>query len=194
MAGGNRGRSGMAGAVGRMLGIAAMMALPACTTGKPGTLTVHYDVHGDDNASFEQSVHAGGPRSGRAFGLVEITFHPQYKLTPGAKGCSISEAKVELGLRITLPRWKKGRPVPKSLQRRWAGFERAVRNHEMAHVRIARDYARRMQRHIAAMSSDRGCTDLAGKVRKRIEADKAEHLRAHDRFDAKTQKRINKLL
>ena len=171
-----------------------LVFLTACTTGKPGTVHRPYSVYADTVLGFARSVHANAPRGGRAFGLVEITFHPDYKLVPGERGCSADVKDVGLELVIVLPKWRDGKPVPGSVKRHWDRFGRTVHAHEMTHIRIARDYAARMRKSIAAMRSSKSCSDLAGRIRTRIAEIKARHLRAHAAFDASEKKRLKTLL
>jgi len=173
---------------------ALTLALAGCTTGKPGTTNRSYSVYAETKAGFTRSVRANAPRSGRAFGLVEITFHPDYSLATDDKGCRASVGSVGLELVILLPKWRDGKPVPGSLKRQWTRFEQTVRNHEMAHIRIARAYAARMRKSIAALRSSTGCNQLAGLIKKRIGQIKAQHLRAHERFDLRERKRLKRLL
>lgn len=171
-----------------------ILTLMGCSTGKPGTVYRHYSVFADTSKGFAQSVRARAPRSGRAFGLVEITFHPDYTLVAGGKGCRANVKNVGLELVITLPKWRDGKSVPGAVKRQWLRFERTVRSHEMAHVRIARAYAQRMRKTIANMKSSTGCGDLKGDIKKRIIRIKADHLRAQAHFDMKEKRRLKGLL
>ena len=64
----------------------------------------------------------------------------------------------------------------------------------MTHVRIARDYAARMRKTIAALRSNAGCSELRALIRTRIARIKTQHLRAHARFDARERKGLGRLL
>ncbi|WP_179759033.1 DUF922 domain-containing protein [Hoeflea halophila] len=175
-----------------MIWIAA--ALSACTTGKPGTTYRHYMVYAETTQGFARSVRANAPRGGRAFGLVEITFHPDYTLKPDGKACAATVKSVGLELVIVLPKWREGKPVPAQVKRTWARFDRTITAHENAHVRIARAYAARMKKSISGMRSASGCGDLKRRIKDRISKLKTQHLRAHDRFDARERKRLKALL
>lgn len=169
------------------------MLLTGCTSGKPGTTNRSYSIHAETRAGFAQSVRSRAPRGGRAFGLVEITFHPDYRLVGGESGCRADVRAVELELVITLPKWRDGKPVPGSIGPHWRRFERTVHQHEMTHVRIARDYAARMRGAIAALRSP-GCRELADRIGTRIKAIKIQHLRAQQQFDRREQRRLKFLL
>lgn len=173
--------------------LACMLVLAGCTSGKPGTTNRTYTIHAETRSGFAQSVRSRAPRGGRAFGLVEITFHPDYKLVAGKSGCRADVESVELELVITLPKWRHGKPVPGSIGPHWNRFERTVRQHEMTHVRIARDYAARMRAAIAALRAA-SCKELADRIRTRIQSIKIQHLRAQQAFDRREQKRLKVLL
>lgn len=174
--------------------LALALTLAGCTTGKPGTTKRSYFVYAETKAGFARSVRTNAPRGGRAYGLVEITFHPDYSLAKDDKGCRATVGSVGLELVISLPKWRDGKPVPGTLKRQWGRFEQTVRRHEMAHVRIARTYAARMHKSIAALRSTTGCNQLAGLIKKRISQIKAQHLRAHERFDSSEKMRLKRLL
>ena len=173
--------------------LACLLLLTGCTSGKPGTTNRSYSIHAETRSAFAQSVRSRAPRGGRAFGLVEITFHPDYRLVSGENGCRADVKTVELELVITLPKWRDGKPVPGSIGSHWKRFERTVRQHEMTHVRIARDYAARMRGAIAALPSDT-CTELSNRIRTRIQSIKVQHLRAQHLFDRREQRRLKFLL
>ncbi len=173
--------------------LACLLLLNGCTSGKPGTTNRSYSIHAETRSAFAQSVRSRAPRGGRAFGLVEITFHPDYKLVAGSSGCRAEVQGVELELVITLPKWRDGKPVPGSIGPHWKRFERTVRQHEMTHVRIARDYAARMRGAIAALRSA-SCTELTARIKTRIKSIKIQHLRAQELFDRREQKRLKFLL
>ncbi|MCC0033880.1 MAG: DUF922 domain-containing protein [Rhodobiaceae bacterium] len=175
------------------LALACLLLLTGCTSGKPGTTNRSYSIHVETRAGFAQSVRSRAPRGGRAFGLVEITFHPDYRLVGGDSGCRADVRAVELELVITLPKWRDGKPVPGPIGPHWKRFERTVRQHEMTHVRIARDYAARMRGAIAALHSA-SCKELAERIRTRIKSIKIQHLRAQQLFDRREQRRLKFLL
>jgi len=179
----------------RLLALLCLLLLLAgCTTGKPGTTNRTYSLYAETRAGFTRSVRANAPRGGRAFGLVEITFHPDYKLVPGDKGCRAKVKDVGLELVIVLPKWRDGKPVSGSIKHRWDRFDRTIRAHEMTHVRIAKNYASRMRKSIAALHASTSCNDLARRIKQRIIQIKAQHLRAQKRFDARENRRLKSLL
>ncbi|MDF1607214.1 DUF922 domain-containing protein [Hoeflea sp. YIM 152468] len=171
-----------------------VVALSGCTTGKPGTTHRPYSVYADTTVGFARSVRSNAPRGGRAYGLVEITFHPDYKLVPGERGCSTQVKDVGLELVVILPQWRDGKPVPGPVKPRWRRFYQTVNAHEDSHIRIARDYALRMRQALARMRSKTSCSDLQGQINKRVVQIKAQHLRAHGRFDARDMKRLKSLI
>lgn len=168
--------------------------LGGCTAGQPGTTYRNYFVHGEDARAFTRSVRSNAPRGGRAFGLVEITFHPDFTLKPTKRGCRAEVRAVELELVITLPKWRAGKPVPAGVKRRWTRFRGTITRHEERHVAIARAYAARMAKSITSSRSSENCRDLARKIKTRIARIKVDHLKAHARFDRRERRRLKSLL
>lgn len=172
----------------RLLSFSCLLLLiEGCATGKPGTTYRNYSVYAETRTGFTRSVRATAPRGGRALSLVEITFHPDYKLAAKDNGCRATVKGVGLELVIVLPKWRDGKAVSGKVRRRWIRFERTVRNHEMAHVQIANTYAAKMRRAISALSFATGCTDPAGRIRTRIDQIKSRQLQAQKRFDARKE-------
>ncbi|WP_339757596.1 DUF922 domain-containing protein [uncultured Hoeflea sp.] len=172
--------------------LAVIMA--GCTTGKPGRTDRYYSVYGETISGFAVSVRARAPRSGRAYGLVEITFHPDYTLEAEDKECRVKVRDVGLELVVTLPKWRDAKAVSGPVRHHWRRFERTIRQHEMTHIRIAETYAVKMHKAIAAQRAGRSCNDLARRIKRRINQIKIQHLRAHRRFDLREQKRLKRLL
>lgn len=192
------------GAMGKGLGIEAgirlrlslcltLLLAASCTTGKPGTSFRSYKVAGENHETFVRSVHAAAPRSGRAYGLTEITFHPSYTVAETRGGCAVTKADVGMEIVVILPEWRKGAPPP-AVRARWSRFERTIRGHEMTHVAIAKAYGQRLERMLATMRSTDGCADLRRRISAEIARTKRAHLAAHAAYDVRDRRRINALL
>ena len=173
--------------------VVTALFVSACTTGKPGTSFRSYKVAGESHATFVRSVHAAAPRSGRAYGLTEITFHPVYTVAETKGGCAVTKADVGMEIVVILPEWRKGAPPP-AVRARWSRFERTIRAHEMTHVAIAKAYGQRLERSLAAMRSAEGCGDLRRRISAEITRTKRAHLAAHASYDVRDRRRINALL
>lgn len=172
---------------------AVTLLVSACTSGKPGTSFRSYKVAGESHATLVRSVHAAAPRSGRAYGLTEITFHPVYTVTETRGGCAVTKADVGMEIVVILPEWRDGAPPP-AVRARWSRFERTIRAHEMTHVAIAKAYGQRLERSLAGLRSTDGCGDLRRRIAAEIARTKRAHLAAHAAYDQRDRRRINALL
>ncbi len=172
----------------------ALLFVSACTVAKPGTRFKYYSVYAENSAELTRSVARSAPRSGRAYGLTEITFVPSYDLIEKAGKCRVDNARVELALEITLPEWRKGEALPRSVRGRFKRFERYIRQHEMHHVAIAKSEAREATRRIASMSSAKGCAALRTQIKADIGKMKRRHLARHKAYDLRDARRLRKLL
>ncbi|MBC8025289.1 MAG: DUF922 domain-containing protein [Steroidobacteraceae bacterium] len=65
----------------------------------------------------------------------DIQWRYDYDRTP--KGCTITNIRVTLALRVTLPRWTPGPSAPQALVETWTRFIGALRLHEMGHVDLS---------------------------------------------------------
>ncbi len=168
--------------------------LSSCTTGRPGTQYHYYSVYSDDEVGLTRSVRRSAPKAGRAYGLTAITFLPSYKLAESNGRCRAKDVHVELALVITLPRWRAGKPVSARVTRRFGRFERYVKQHEMHHVGIAKNYARQAERKISSMTSSNGCNDLRGAITTYMTRMKRQHLQRHKVYDMREVRRLKTLL
>ena len=172
----------------------ALFFLSACTVAKPGTEFRYYPVFANSPADLARSIHSYAPRSGRAYGLTEITFVPAFELSGEGHQCRAKNVSVDLALEITLPKWRDGKGLSKSVRSRFHRFERYVRAHELHHAGIAKAYARKAESKIAVMRSTKGCGDLRRRIALYLMQMKLQHLASHKAYDVREKDRLKRLL
>lgn len=99
-----------------------------------------------------------------------------------------------LSIHLKLPEWKGPNDAPRAAVRLGRHFERAIRSHELQHVKIAERYARAMSAELRRLKPEKDCWALRGKANDLIRKVKAQHLASQKAFDRRTFKQIKRLL
>lgn len=181
-----------------VLGLAmAALAVPLLSGWKvTGTKIryAYYPVSGRDHAEIVRSVRRFAPRAGRAYGIGFIDFFPVYSVASEEGGCRIKTAETGLSIQLRLPEWKGPKDAPRTAHRIGQRFEKAIRLHELQHVKIAERYAREMSRTLLKLKPEKDCWALRRKATASIGKIKRQHLASQKAFDRRTFKQIKRLL
>jgi predicted secreted Zn-dependent protease len=95
---------------------------------------------------------------------------------------------------LKLPQWKGPKDAPRSATRLGQHFERAIRSHELQHVKIAERYARTISRELLKLKPEENCWALRRKAADLIKRIKRQHIDSQKAFDRRTFKQIKRLL
>ncbi|MAY60978.1 MAG: hypothetical protein CML29_02100 [Rhizobiales bacterium] len=154
----------------------------------------HYDVGGADIEGLKNSIRRGGPLGGRAFGLTNVVIEPAFAYASDGVNCKTAKVRVNLDINMTLPQWREAIPVPASMSGQWETLEDTVREHEMTHVKIAEEFADRIEYVIRHASSENGCEALNAALTKKIKGLQMAHRFAQQAFDIEERSRLRSLL
>jgi predicted secreted Zn-dependent protease len=166
-----------------------------CGWGATGTRidTSYYPVSGRSHQELVGSVRRYGP-GGFAYGLGVIDFHPRFDTRFESGKCRIAAADTGLTVALRLPEWRGPADAPGGVTRAAQRFARAIRQHELQHVEIARRYQRLMTAELKRLKPDRNCWSLASAARELIARLKRQHLAAQRAFDRRSHKQIRRQL
>ena len=107
----------------------------------------NYVVAGDNAQEMGRSMRSNGPVSGgRRFSAVN-SWRLSYQYRFGrsrANRCELSDVRITLNVRVTMPEWERPTTAPAELVTDWEDYERALRLHEEGH----RDWAIRGAREL----------------------------------------------
>ncbi|MBO6903105.1 MAG: DUF922 domain-containing protein [Rhizobiaceae bacterium] len=177
--------------------LVALMVVPLLSGWKvTGTKVRHayYPVSGRNHTEIVRSVRRFAPLSGRAYGLGIIDFYPDYDMRSKDGACRITRADTGLSITLKLPEWKGPKDAPRSAARLGRHFERAIKQHELQHVKIAERYARQMSRDLKRLKPEKNCWTMRRKAYDLIRTLKKQHINAQRAFDRRTLKQIRRLL
>jgi predicted secreted Zn-dependent protease len=177
----------------------ALVMAVSCLAWGPASAEVtqvinHYDVGGSDIDGLKNSIRLGGPMDGRAFGLTNAVIEPRFAYVSDGVTCRTARVSVNLDITMILPQWREAMPIPASMSGQWETLEDTVREHEMTHVKIAQEFAARIEHVISTASSTDGCEDLSASLIKRVRGLQAAHRFAQKAFDMDERSRLRSLL
>ncbi|HLT48502.1 MAG TPA: DUF922 domain-containing protein [Rubricoccaceae bacterium] len=114
---------------------------------------VYYDVQGRSEQDLLQAMLRQGPswEGHRYFGLTQSEVRYTYWKQESVTGCVLSNIAVYLKITVTLPRWQPTPGTPYAMERNWRQFERALRNHEDGHRRLAEEEAEMIRRMLTGL-------------------------------------------
>lgn len=156
---------------------AAMVALPNVRAKVSGATVRYFDVTGDTSIELAESVGRGGAK---ACGTIDYEWYrgdarpsacaitrvsdtrQSIRISTSASGaCRIRDADISASYTIYIPRWTDPSRVPKRLLDWWRRIIDFIADHEAGHVRIGRDYIRRLNSRLVG----KPCGDLTSIVR-----------------------------
>ncbi len=153
----------------------------------------YYAVSGTTAAALHRnmSVPTGFFSSERAY--ADITMKPKFvgTFTQG-KICRIKGFGIKGQFTIRLPKLKSGVKLSRSLDRKFRGFARYVRKHELTHRSIWLGCLKKAQNRISRLRG-KSCTRLDQKAADIITAEWKKCGVRNVRFDASEQKRLRRL-
>ncbi len=144
-------------------GLLALTALPAVAEFDENLVFKYYDSTHRPGMTLLAAINAATPirQDGAVFhGYTAWRANWHYRWWKEADGrCRITGNRTRLAAEITLPRLTTAAPA---IRQRFDSYLAALKNHEMEHVRIARDYAQRIDRGILGLPAMRTCQQLEG--------------------------------
>jgi len=102
------------------------------------------------------------------------------------KGCVITNIRVTLALRVTLPRWTPGKSAPQALIETWTRYIGALRLHEMGHVDLSIAAADDVRRVLEANRRVPDCPTAEATLNAAAMKLLADLRRRHARYDRET--------
>ncbi|MEM8750817.1 MAG: DUF922 domain-containing protein [Pseudomonadota bacterium] len=150
--------------------------------------TKYYTVSGRTAAELAISMSGKGPYSRqhrrRAWATAARSLTYQIYRKRDAKGCRITEAKVDLDITYTIPKLKKGQRISKSQHRKWRRMQALLVRHENKHGEYYKQFARKTQRELMRLPRAKSCRALDKQANKLVARLSEEDSDRNDRFDA----------
>ena len=156
-------------------------SLAGCATS--GMSTVYYNVPGTTVEQITEQISSRGPQNGHAIGTAETRMTPKI-ITINKNGqCQIASAEVQLGMRITLPRWTELHKADARTKTAFEELGKHVRWHEQQHVDISNRYVVLIEERLMRIPPQKNCRKALDKAREVFKQGFKEHNEAQLAFD-----------
>jgi len=131
---------------------------------------------------------------GKALASTDLRMLPsiKYKLANG--GCEVSNARINVKARVTLPRHANVNTLKVELAQAWSSLEEYARVHEAVHLAIADRYAIAMENAINALPPAKNCVSMREDVQVVFSDLFEKHHADQLQFDADEKERIRGLV
>ena len=173
-----------------VLPVQAQSAYPGGSTGivRKDVRVQYYDIQGRSADDLLQAMLRQGPdwQGQRYFGLTNTEVRYSYERVPTTTGCDLSRIEVQLGITVTLPRWRPMPGTPYALERAWHQFERNLRGHEAGHQQLAEEEGEMIRRILAAVRTP-SCETMDAEARRRVDEVRATYNDLHHGYDTRTE-------
>ncbi len=116
----------------------------------------------------------------------------KYELVNG--GCRVSNARINVKARVTLPRHSKVKTLKTELAQAWNSLEEYARVHEAVHLAIADRYAVNMENAISKLPSKTDCLEMRQAVQVVFSDLFEKHHKEQLQFDTDEKTRIRGLV
>jgi len=177
----------------------ALGLLSACTAFGERTLVSvgYYTVSGDTFSELNQEIKLHGPNVlgvGDALASTDLRMIPDIRYARTLNGCEITNARIRVNARVTLPRHSNERNLKADLANAWTNLSEYARIHEAVHLVIADRYALKIEDAVNALSSRENCETLRADVETEFSRLFKEHHKEQLAFDASEKKRIRAII
>lgn len=145
-----------------------MASLPSLSVKVSGVTIKYFPIEGDTVHELDVSLANGGVR---ACGVINYEWHEGdnrpaacsvtgfsdvdaaiEQRTNAAGKCTITESNIKARFTIHFPRWNAPKRVPRRLLAWWRDVVVFIRDHEATHIRISRDYVKKLNTRLTGAS------------------------------------------
>lgn len=123
---------------------------------------------------------------------MEFTSRIVYAKLPG--DCRISQATVAIKATVTLPRWRRKASADVGSRLFWDALSTDIVRHEEAHLVIARNFARQLERGLVDLRGEANCTEMATTAQALQDRILSRHDAEQQRFDRIEAKSLDRRL
>jgi len=173
------------------LGLLAVCLIACAAAGPAAAASLsksysYFTIGGRTLAEIQNELDRKGPRlhgtGGRHPGATRMEFKTHVGYRDHRGRCEIARVRVALIAKLILPRWVQ-RGADSEVRLVWETLAADIRRHEEAHVAIARDHARALERQLAAIRPQRDCAAARRLVQETTDRQLARHDAQQARFD-----------
>lgn len=182
-----------------MFGLICLAVLfAACTAvGERTIVSVgYYTVSGETFGELDKEIKLHGPNVtgvGKALASTDLRMVPDIRYSRENGKCRVSNARINVKARVTLPRHRNERTLKRDLAKAWNNLEEYARVHEAVHLAIADRYALMMEQAINELKPRKTCPEMREKVQAVFAKLFKQHHDEQLQFDADEKQRISQL-
>lgn len=149
----------------KYLSLIGAVTLAACTSiGERTQVSVgYYTVTGETFSEVDKQIKIHGPEVtgvGKALASTDLRMLPSIKYEIFSGGCKITNARINVKARVTLPRHSNVDKLKAELAQAWNSLEEYARVHEAVHLAIADRYAISMEEAINRLAPAENCVQM----------------------------------
>lgn len=179
--------------------IGSAIFLAACTSVGERTLVsvAYYTVNGETFSEVDKQIKIHGPEVtgvGKALASTDLQMLPSIKYELADGGCKVSNARINVKARVTLPRHANVNTLKAELAKAWNSLEEYARVHEAVHLAIADRYAIAMEKAINSLPPAQDCVSMREDVQVVFSDLFEKHHADQLQFDADEKERIRGLV
>lgn len=173
------------------------LALVGCQSTQQSQVSIdYYRISGNSTADLDAEIKRKGPKingGSHAVAVARIKMLPRITFEKIAGGCRVENAKVAVDARVTLPQWTGRDSADPKLAKAWDNIDRYTRLHEATHVKIAFNYAKRIEEEVIAQPVMESCSRVRATTKAIVDRNLKEHDAAQLKYDADEQERFSML-
>lgn len=169
-------------------------ALGPALAGEVRERTTFFMVHGKNFDELNQQLGMKGPDLGRGerhVGATDVAFKWDATYANVAGGCRVKQARVDLDLRMMLPRWSAPSASSRETRTLWKTLRDDIAAHEAQHSQIAKAWLKRIEAKVRALPVESDCAKMETRTNSEIRAMIKLHDAEQLAFDAAEAKRID---
>ena len=180
-----------------ILGVTLLIA--ACTAvGERTTVSVgYYTVSGETFDDLDRDIRLHGPNVtgvGKALASTDLRMLPDIRYQVKSGECAVTNARINVKARVTLPRHRNERVLKRELAKAWNNLEEYARIHEAVHLAIADRYALLIEDAVMALKPHNDCNTMRVAVQQTFDRLFEEHHAEQLQFDLDEKIRIRRLI
>lgn len=177
-----------------LLALTACAVLSACQSTQQSNVSVdYYRISGNSTAALDSEIKRKGPRINggqHAVAVARIRMIPNIAFDNQGDTCGVSESKVAVNARVTLPQWIGRKTASAKLGEAWDNIDRYTRLHEAMHVNIAFKFAGDIEEELENMKPASSCKIMRARANRLVDRRLKEHDQAQRDFDANEQRQF----
>lgn len=151
---------------------------------------VYYPVEGATAAQLVSQIQQRGPlwRDGNRYEAMHTwKMHRTFGVSEQGDRCVLSQPKIIVETRITLPQWQPPRTASVNLVSSWNKYTTALKTHEDGHQAISLAAGREVERILSSFPSYPTCAELRLAAKAAVSAVLEHTSQAQQDYDRKTQ-------